>query len=436
MRVTFYRGGALQALAAPFTVGLRPGYIYRVELSSMAGFPDQTFYPTLEVRGTVQLPPTLRGVNYPVPVTFSAEDFRAAAGGALVTRFILLERPEGAIPEATKPSQPIVLSAVSEPEAEAMARERGRTLIVVRLGQRQVSPQELAGEGIPGTVLCPGETSLGPAGAGCQIPWTCVSCMEPRVQKTSPDELCIPDGGDFGLQAGIDPQGRLRGLDPGDTLAQYADSMGRPHISVSNRVCICVPRYVVIRTEIAPAAELALVGPYYTRVANGYGLVLARVPPLAEEQIEVPEAMAGRQRLATNVHVTGPVVVGRVQGATVVSSEVGPGNVTGACVTPPHVPERPLIIIKWPDKCDAQIGDVVTFYLKYSNEGGKPITDIIVSDSLAARFEYVPGSARSDRDAIFTIQPNEAGSSILRWQVADALPASRSGMVSFQVRIR
>jgi uncharacterized repeat protein (TIGR01451 family) len=109
---------------------------------------------------------------------------------------------------------------------------------------------------------------------------------------------------------------------------------------------------------------------------------------------------------------------------------------TGTCRKAEAVAEKPLVIIKWPDKCGAQIGDVVTFFLKYSNQGGKPIADIIVSDSLAARFEYVPNSARSDRDAVFTIQPNEAGSLIMRWEVATPLPPGKSGMVSFQVRIR
>jgi uncharacterized repeat protein (TIGR01451 family) len=434
MRVTFFRGGSIYALAAPFTVGLRPGYIYRVELNGLPG--GQSFYPTLEVRGAVQFPPAMRAVNYPVPVAFSEEDFRAAASGALITRYYILERQDVAIPEATSPRQPIVLSAISEQAAEEMAREHGRTLLVVRLGQRQISPDELAKEGIPGTILCPGEASLPPARDLPHLPWTCASCEPPVRPAGSPEEICIPDGGDFGLQAGIDPQGRLRGLDPGDAVAQYADSLGRPHISVTNRVCICVPRYLVIRTEIVPAAELALVSPLNVRVANGFGFVLARVPSIVEEQVESFAALLARQRLSTTVFVTGPVVIGRVEGVVVVSSEVAPGSVTGECVKPVHVPERPLVIIKWPDKCDAQIGDVITFYLRYSNQGGKPITDIIVSDSLAARFEYVPGSARSDRDAVFTILPNEAESSILRWQIGDPLPGGRSGMVSFQVRIR
>jgi len=437
MRVTLYRGGAIQSLAAPCTVGLRPGYIYRVAVSGMPGYPGQTFYPTLEVRGTLQLPGKLRCADFPVPLVFNDTDFRALAGGALVTRILLLERPDGAIPEATRPNQPIELTASTDREAEAMAQDRGRALVVVRVGQRQWGAEELAAQGIPGTILCPGDPSLGPARDLPCLRWACVPAYESALgQLTPPEEVCIPDGGDFGLQAGFDRQGRLRGLDPGDTVAQYADSTGRRHIAVSNRVCVCVPRYLVIRTEVMPAGEVALVGPFNARVANGYSLLLSRVPPLEQEQVEVPAGMTARQRLSASLHVTGPMVVGRVQGAMVVSTEEGPGEVTGSCAKPKLAPERPLLIIKWPDKCGAQIGEVVTFFLKYSNQGGQPISDIVVSDSLAGRFEYVPNSAKSDRDAVFTILPNEAGSLIVRWEVASALPPGKSGMVSFQVRIR
>ena len=60
----------------------------------------------------------------------------------------------------------------------------------------------------------------------------------------------------------------------------------------------------------------------------------------------------------------------------------------------------------------------------------------MVTDSLITRFEYVKDSARTDREANFTIQPNNAGSNILRWEFTDTLRGGESGMVSFQVRIR
>ena len=53
--------------------------------------------------------------------------------------------------------------------------------------------------------------------------------------------------------------GRLRGLDPSDAVAEYADSKGQRRIAISNRVFLCVPRYVLTRGEMAPSSDAAQV---------------------------------------------------------------------------------------------------------------------------------------------------------------------------------
>ena len=67
------------------------------------------------------------------------------------------------------------------------------------------------------------------------------------------------DHGDVGLPAGYDRSGQLLGLDPSDTIAEYADSHGQKKITCSNRICLCVPRYILTRGETVPAGQLALV---------------------------------------------------------------------------------------------------------------------------------------------------------------------------------
>ena len=57
---------------------------------------------------------------------------------------------------------------------------------------------------------------------------------------------CLKDGGDHGLAAGFDNQGKLHGLDPADTVAEYKDASGRKQLAISNQVCICVPRFGVV----------------------------------------------------------------------------------------------------------------------------------------------------------------------------------------------
>ncbi len=94
------------------------------------------------------------------------------------------------------------------------------------------------------------------------------------------------------------------------------------------------------------------------------------------------------------------------------------------------------MLVKCADRPAAQPGDVVTFILRYSNHGGKPLTDVAVTDSLSPRLEYVPGSAASDRTAVFTTQDNGAGSVILRWEVSGRLLPGQTGTLRFQARVR
>src|SRR5262249_44155134 len=68
MQVTFYPGGPTgKTLAMPATVGLRPGYIYQLRISGLAGQAHKIIYPTLEVRGSLLVPPRFRAADYPAP---------------------------------------------------------------------------------------------------------------------------------------------------------------------------------------------------------------------------------------------------------------------------------------------------------------------------------------------------------------------------------
>jgi hypothetical protein len=55
---------------------------------------------------------------------------------------------------------------------------------------------------------------------------------------------------------------------------------------------------------------------------------------------------------------------------------------------------------------------------------------------LHTRLEYVANSAQSDRDAVFSMQKNEAGSLILRWEVTGRLMPKEYGIIKFQAKVR
>ncbi len=503
LRATFYQGRPPgRGFDAPVVVGLRPGYLYRMEVSHLPARPGVSFFPTLEVRGSLCLPPKLAAPSFPAPVVFTDADVEAVLAGALVTKVVYLENPDRAPPQDTRVDQPLELDLAPGADLAAEARDRGRPMLVVRMGGRLlVSPEEMAHSSVYGTILFPGEHCLAPAALPpCLLPdprpfW------DPRLGPRPLTEECVHDGGDRGERAGLDPAGNLYGLDPEDTIAEFTDSHGRRGVTCSNRVCLCVPRFGVLRVETPIAAHEAVVGTTGTRRVQGQQLVKGELPSLPVGQFERLQGMRVRQRPGVDVGIEGLVplerievleaqalalgplaylgtkltlkltevervelrqqvelarqlstnvgpqqavgtvvtsVVGRVEGGPqVVSAEVTTRDLTVCCEEAAHCPpDRPLLLVKCTDRTSAQPGDVVTFFLRYSNQGGKPITDVAVSDSLSPRLEYVPGSAQADRPAVFTTQVNEAGSLVLRWEIGGTLQPGQSGALRFRARVR
>src|SRR5262245_7518359 len=437
MHVAFYQGQApVRDYAAPAVAGLRPGYVYRFRIQGMTDYPGVALYPSLEVRGSLELPPNMSAADYPAPITFTENDIRRALAGALVTKVIYLEHPDRAIPTATRPGEALEADVPSYRDLLDEARARGRPVAVLRLGERTYDPSELAAQSTPGTILLPGEHVLAPAARAPLLPWACMPVYDPILGRRHPEEECFHDGGDVGLPAGIGPDGRLGGLDPTDSVAEYTDNTGRRRVAKSNRLCICVPRFAVLRHETPVAGYETAVNLVSMAAIQSRGQLQMRLPPGETEQVNLLAGFNGRLRpsgtqntvsLIELVNATGIALVGRIEGV----------NVVGAvCEKPVVHPPKPLVLCKWASAQAAQVGDIITFYLRYSNFGGQPISDVAVSDSLSGRLEHIPGSAKSVREAVFTTQQNEAGSLSLRWEVGGRLLPGESGVVSFQARVR
>ena len=421
----------------PVVAGFRPGYIYRVKIANLPDHPQEALYPTLEVRGTLQLPPNLRAANYPAPLVFSQEDVERALAGGLVTKVIYLESPDRAFGVATQPDQPLETEVRPTLDPVAEARLLGRPVLILRLGGRTLTDQEVAREAVAGTVLLPGDKMLGPPMRPPYVPWACFPVYDPIAGPKPAIEECLRDGGDAGVPAGLDQEGRLHGLDPADTVAVYADSKGGKHVAVSNPVLICVPRFAVIRTLVLPVGYNVLQAPGSTAKAQGQLVVRTRVPSIENKQSEQLTAVVSPERPSAIENSVGTIPIARLEGLAFLSGHYGEKTITGVVVQEtPVPPDRPLLLRKWADKQAALIGEVVTFHLKYTNQGGQPITGITLSDSLTGRLEYVPGTAKTDREALFTMKENEAGSLILQWQIGGALLPGQSGETVFQARVR
>lgn len=500
LQTSFYQGRAKpRTFPAPVVVGMRPGYAYRVQLSNLPDRPALSLYPTVEVHGSLKMPPKCGTAAFPATVHLTSADLEAAVVGTMITKVIYLEDPDRADPTATRDGEILEYDVPRDRDIYQQARERGRVMLVVHLGERIATPEELAQINVPGTILMPGEKVIGPPACppcfqglrpGFYDPW---HGPRPFVEE------CLHDGGDRLAPVGFDLQGGLGGVDPEDTVAEFRDSKGKRQITVSNRVCLCVPRFIALRKECPWARSEGVVGPRDGVIVKHDVTLTERKPPLTVNKVEEPLRFEGRQRPSINLNVTQPkefsvvkillaqhlnqspieysttkkaieltekqkaevikqvdlvkefsqvvkvegyeqilhtAVMARIKGADVIKATVAVRDLTVCCCETPPLPDKPLVLVKCADRSCAVPGEEVTFTLRYTNVGARPMSDVALVDSLSGRLEYVAGSAESDRDAVFTAQANEAGSQLLRWEVSGTLQPGQSGRVRFKAKVR
>jgi hypothetical protein len=229
---------------------MRPGYCYRVRLDNIPGHPGVSIFPTLEVRGSLKLSPKLNAAGYPAPVVLTEADIESVLAGNMICKVIYLENPDRATPALAPPAQPMELNLPPGSDLMLEAFDRGRPMLIVRMGGRLlVSDEELSESTVPGTILFPGEKVVMPAAKPPCLLWDYRPFYDPRLGPKPPSEECLNDGGDHGNRAGFDANGRLAGVEPEDTVAEFTDSHGRRHVTHSNCVCLCVPRFAVLRCE-------------------------------------------------------------------------------------------------------------------------------------------------------------------------------------------
>lgn len=496
--ITFLEGPRIErTFDPPVRVGLRPGFAYRLRIDGIPDHPDIKLYPTLEVGGTLKLPSRLRSGDFPAPVTFTEADLARAAQGALVTKVIVVEDPESAPFPMQDPERPSEWELLPNEDPLVNAKTFGRPVLIVRLGLRDLDLADLL-KLHAGMILYPDMKSLPPQPR--VPPTVDPAPFFDRRCLVGPELECLRDGGDHGQPAHFEPNGTLSGVNPSDTVAEYRDSAGARRLAVTNEVCVYAPRFLAVRHELPPLVVETSKPIVSLKTEEGNRLIARKQATRQAEQADEMQAVRSRDRLRAGIgknhlmqmlemqlldavdinletagaigtnrvkflsdrdkakltrqvelaialsrgvgaratsDAIGPKVVGRVEGAGEVSAAMETRAAVYLCEkTIPTVPERPLTIYKWASAEGAKVGDVVTFYIRYANQGGKAIRDVAVVDSLSKRLEYIPGSSKSDREAIFVTQDNEAGSVTLRWEIRKSLPPGETGVVSFQARVR
>jgi uncharacterized repeat protein (TIGR01451 family) len=436
--VTFYPGTPNAKMhTGAALVGFRPGYSYRIAINGIPNQPDTVLYPEIEVRGSLVPRDGLKYMEYPAAIVFSADDLNRAAQGSFITKVIYLEDPDRAAPVQTTADKPIETMALSTEEAIHNALDLGRLVMIVRLGNRVPDQEVLHASAIPGTMLLPGETRLTSPSAPPRLPFGGIPLYDPILGPKYPGEECLTDGGDKATRLGVTGDGKLLGLNPTDVAVEFTQQ-GKRRVTTSNQICICVPRFAVQRVEVGPGglhlntraeSDVQAYGldGMHTRI-RAQGL-LTRIKPAGYQHSLKLRAEVGSE----GPHIlvapwTKPRAVGVTQGLQIVASAVAPDETTnfdGFIVTKSADPDKGV-----------KIGDVVTITIRYVNRTGQPVSEIVISDDLTPRLEYVPGSSESDRPATFTTEINEVGSSIVQFDIPGTLQPGQGGLVRFKVRVR
>ncbi len=242
VRVTVFPGSELSKMfVAPPVVGLRPGYIFRFELTNLPYVEGKSLFPEVELRGVLVPRPGMKYMDYPIPIFFTQEDIDRVLRGGMITKVIYLEDPEKALPVATNPNYPIETPDASTSEAIKNANSNGRLMAIVRLGDRKPSIQELMTVANSGTMLLPGERYLKAPKLPPVFPYWAVPFYDPLRGSRIPTEECFPNGGDKKDIMGIGPEGELNGLNPTDVGVTFTLN-GKRKVVTSNMASICTLR--------------------------------------------------------------------------------------------------------------------------------------------------------------------------------------------------
>jgi len=319
-----------------------------------------------------------------------------------------------------------------------------------------------------------GPCPQGPCGPQCEEQ---ARCMDPQEY--------IYDGGDR------DPPVRLRedlsqeGLDPEDTVIQYTTKTGVTEVQAGCRVAIYAPRFGSVRKRTGVLeSELAL-RPQTADVPAGPGMIKEKLPPIqvsaplkanTKDTVRVVEAFLDRQRPMPaelvlpmgeisdafkpyedldiirngNIKITDPAKLAIAAAAARIWSNIDAlvvlidGQEAAVIVDQKQAREFTLYeykgarvrICKVASEQIANPGDIVSFTIRYDNIGEQPVSSLVVTDSLAPRLEYIESSQQSSIEARFSTSPNDAGSSVLRWEIDKELKPGEGGFVRFDAKVR
>ena len=338
-----------------------------------------------------------------------------------------------------------------------------------------------------GPAACPAPGAAHPAGCGCgnhgasayftSGPW--------NQYGVDPQEfLC--DGGDAPPAAAVRLDDAIIGVGLEDTVVKYTTQQGEIHVQPSNRVCLYAPRFAAVRkitgavseehaiaaggfevpagptrvqlnqpsiavtAQDGPERNVATRGPDAFRHRDrGVPVENIQQPLLANEYLEVLANLSIVQRgvlreadkpwiskaaaaaITWSLDTDVAVALGTVQPVDLIRNAAAEG------LTIYEFPEAGrLRVCKLADKQNALPGDIVTFMIRVDNVGDSPVRDVVLTDNLTTRLEYIEGSQTCSAGAVFATEQNEGQSLRLTWTLTDTLKVGEGATIRFRCRVR
>jgi uncharacterized repeat protein (TIGR01451 family) len=306
------------------------------------------------------------------------------------------------------------------------------------------------------------------------------------VQNCENAQEYIFDGGDLEPGMVLRKDGSVIGIDPTDTVAYYQTEAGTICVRPSNRVPIYAPRFGAVRQvsgvqlstrAIGATPIIAPLNVVQLDEANLASTMVQPVSPLGQQQVSLIDAFeenyGGKpiaqvipvERLSKalvpnqNIESQNPrmimedetAVLGRilerVEIASLPESVVVLVDGRAASVTRSTLRAQDVYLYEMPDKCSLRLckstshtivnpGDIVRFTLRFDNVGVKPLSNAVIVDSLSPRLDYIDGSQQCSVETRFSATPNDVGSMVLQWEIADSIDSSEGGVISFDCRVR
>ena len=312
----------------------------------------------------------------------------------------------------------------------------------------------------------------------------CGCCNHGPARGPTDEYLC--DGGDMHLPAAVNTEWKVTGLEQEDTVAHYDTVDGRTIITPSNKVCLYAPRFAAVRevTDLrayaridAPGGTIQQINPIKIEETEDVSTSLAEIKPDIHREKEPPSLLRERgqageldrdRRVAVTIGTLQPycnvqlIRTGEVIGTDIVKiaraslaaiawsnveaaqvvldnrqaqaavSDVSPGTIYH--LFEPNNPK--LRLVKLASKGSAQPGEEVEFTLRFDNVGDKVIGNVVITDNLTTRLEYIEGSQKTSLPANFTTQANDGESLILRWELTEPLEKGKGGVIQFRCKVR